>query len=64
MLKRSNVLLLCNYVEQEYLLSRNFVYCDLVVCNIFVGDNKEVKVVDFGFSCYVYEENVYYCSKQ
>lgn len=64
MLKRSNASPPCNYVEQEYLSSRNFVHRDLAARNILVGDNKDIKVADFGLSRHVHEENVYHCSKQ
>ena len=38
---------------------RRFVHRDLAARNVLVGENKIVKVADFGLTRLVYEENAY-----
>ena len=49
--------LTCVYCTQEYLSELNIVHRDLASRNILVGDNKQLKISDFGLAredeCYV-----------
>ena len=44
---------------QEYLSDLDIIHCDLACRNILVGDNKKLKISDFGMSRYVPTDEVY-----
>ena len=50
-------------ILQEYLARKGFVHRDLAARNVLVGDNKIVKVADFGLTRHVYEEKVYHAKR-
>lgn len=44
---------------KEYLSEKGFVHRDLACRNVLVGDNKVVKIGDFGLTRYIYMDKNY-----
>ena len=44
---------------QEFLSQKGFVHRDLACRNILVGENKTVKIGDFGLTRYIYDDRIY-----
>ncbi len=44
---------------KEFLSQKGFVHRDLATRNVLVGENKTVKIGDFGLTRYVYDDRVY-----
>ena len=54
-------LLLCSTVDlpQDYLASKNLIHRDLAARNILVGEDKVLKICDFGLTRDVEKDNIY-----
>jgi serine/threonine protein kinase len=48
---------------QEFLSDKGFVHRDLAARNVLVGNNKIVKIGDFGLTRFVYNDRVYFNRK-
>ena len=48
---------------QDYLAQKGFVHRDLACRNILVGENKVVKIGDFGLARFIYDDKVYVTKK-
>ena len=46
-------------LSQEFLSQKGFVHRDLACRNILVGENKTVKIGDFGLTRYIYDDRIY-----
>ena len=48
---------------QEFLSQKGFVHRDLATRNVLVGENKTVKIGDFGLTRYIYDDKIYVTRK-
>ena len=48
---------------KEFLSEKGFVHRDLATRNILVGDNKVIKIGDFGLTRYIYDDKIYVTRK-
>ena len=47
------------FPPKEFLSDKGFVHRDLATRNILVGDNRVLKIGDFGLTRYIYDDKIY-----
>lgn len=55
----AGVFLFCYLFLKEFLSQKGYVHRDLAARNVLVGENKTVKIGDFGLTRFVYDDKVY-----
>ena len=51
------------FPPKEFLSDKGFVHRDLATRNILVGDNRVLKIGDFGLTRYIYDDKIYVTRK-
>ena len=51
------------FPSKEFLSEKGFVHRDLATRNILVGDNRVLKIGDFGLTRYIYDDKIYVTRK-
>ena len=51
------------FLHRNFYLRKAFVHRDLATRNILVGDNRVIKIGDFGLTRYIYDDKIYVTRK-